>query len=108
MTKGLNGYIYTQTAGGLQRFDPNNWASAAVYVPLTVGGSYGITTLPDGRIAYNAGPNSANVYIYGPVGGSSTLVYTSPGNIDDIEASSMGVIALGTEHHDYQQHGCCH
>ncbi|MEI6913560.1 MAG: hypothetical protein WCL39_00335 [Armatimonadota bacterium] len=94
MTKGLNGYIYTQTAGGLQRFDPNNWASAAVNVPLTVGGYYGITTLPDGRIAYNAGPNSASVYIYDPVGGSNTLVYTSPGNIDDIEASSMGVIAL--------------
>src|SRR4051812_47233163 len=56
MTNGLDGFIYTVTANGLERFDPNNWAAPAQLMPGTVGGAgYGVTTLPDGRIAYSDG-----------------------------------------------------
>ncbi|HBO45564.1 MAG TPA: hypothetical protein DD670_16865 [Planctomycetaceae bacterium] len=95
LAKGLDGYIYTPTNVGLQRFNPNNWAAPAQTLAGTVGGQgYGITTLPDGRLAYVAGWSTNNVYLYDPVNLTNTLIYTASGLIDDIEASSTGAIAL--------------
>jgi hypothetical protein len=97
MNRGLDGYIYVTTGSGLQRFDPNNWASPAQSLAGTVGGNgWGITTLPDGRIAYSDGASPSKIYLYNPSGGTNTLIYTAPGGIqvDDIEASTTGVIAL--------------
>lgn len=95
LAKGLDGYIYTPTNVGLQRFNPNNWAAPAQTLAGTVAGQgYGITTLPDGRLAYVAGGGTNDVYLYNPAGGSNTLIYSAPGLIDDIEASSTGEIAL--------------
>ncbi len=94
MTAGLDGNIYIATSGGLQRFSATLTGSAT-FVPGTVGGpGYGITTLPDGRIAYVAGWGSDQVYIYNPSNGSNTHIYSASGLIDDIEASATGAIAL--------------
>lgn len=98
LAKGLDGYIYTPTGLGLQRFDPSNWAAPAQSLAGTVGGQgYGITTLPDGRIAYVAGSGTNEVYVYDPVGGTNTLIYTAPVLIDDIEASATGALALALQ-----------
>lgn len=98
MTTGFNGVIYTTTATGLERFDPSNWAAPAVALSGTVGGSgYGVTTLPDGRIAYVAGSGTNEVYLYDPFAGSNTLIFTATSLIDDIEASATGAIALAQQ-----------
>jgi hypothetical protein len=95
MTNGLDGYIYTTTASGLQRFDPGNWASAAQNLGGTVGGQgYGIHVRPDGTIAYVAGANTNEIYIYSPSANTNTLIYTASGLIDDIATDSAGNLAL--------------
>jgi hypothetical protein len=95
MTNGLDGYIYTVTGGGLQRFDPANWAAPAQSLAGTVGGAgYGVTTLPDGRIAYSDGGSNSNVYVYDPVGGSNTPIYSASFLIDGMVSGPAGNIAL--------------
>jgi hypothetical protein len=97
MTTGTNGLIYTVTGGGLQRFDPNNWAAPAQSLPGTAAGAgFGITTLSDGRIAYSDGASPSNVYIYDPTSGSNSLIYTLPGfaQVDGMVGGPSGVIAL--------------
>jgi hypothetical protein len=95
MTNGLDGYIYTVTGGGLQRFDPNNWAAPAQSLAGTMGGAgYGITTLPDGRIAYSDGVPGASVWIYDPVAATNTLIYTGTALIDGMVAGPAGHIAI--------------
>ncbi len=95
MTTGLDGYIYTPTGAGLERFNPNNWAAPAQLLPGTVGGQgYGVTTLPDGRIAYADGSGASNVYVYDPILATNSLIYSASFLIDDIEASPTGEIAL--------------
>ena len=92
MTKGFDGKIYTVTSAGLERFDPNNWATAATLMPGSIGGpGWGVTTMSDGRIAYS---DSANIYAYNPVTFTNTLLYTSTSQVDDIEASPTGKIAI--------------
>jgi hypothetical protein len=97
MTNGLDGYIYVATAGGLQRFDPVTWTIPVLdgILPLPnsapTGFGWGITTLPDGRIAYS---DSSNIYVYNPTAGTNTLIYTASVQIDDIEAGPTGEIAL--------------
>ena len=95
LTNGKDGYIYAATGSGLQRFDPNNWAAPAQSLGGTVGGNgWGITTLPDGRIAYSDGGGTSNIYVYNPGTATNTLIYTAPELIDDIEAGPTGAIAL--------------
>jgi len=95
MTSGFDGYIYTTTGSGLQRFNPSNWAAPAQSLVGTAGGNgWGITTLPDGRIAYSDGGGTSKIYIYDPVATTNTLIYTAPKLIDDIEAGPTGAIAL--------------
>lgn len=92
MTTGFDGKIYTVTGSGLERFDPNNWAAPATLLPGSVGGpGWGVTTMSNGNIAYS---DSANIYVYDPVAFTNTLIYTSNAQVDDIEASSGGYIAL--------------
>jgi hypothetical protein len=95
MTKGLDGYIYTPTGSGLQRFDPNNWAAPAQSLAGTAGGAgYGITTLSDGRIAYSDGSGASNVYVYDPSALTNTLIYSVAFLIDDMKSGPGGLIAL--------------
>jgi hypothetical protein len=94
MTNGKDGYIYAITSSGLQRFNPSNWAAPAQSLPGTAGGLWGITTLPDGRIAYSDGGGGSKIYVYNPSGGTNTLIYSAAFQIDDIEASATGEIAL--------------
>ena len=99
MTNGLDGYVYTVTGSGLQRFDPSNWAAPAQTLANTVGGAgYGITTLPDGRIAYSDGSGSSSVWVYTPNAnpnlGTNVLVYSTNFLIDGMVAGPTGAIAL--------------
>ncbi|MCX5653157.1 MAG: PEP-CTERM sorting domain-containing protein [Planctomycetota bacterium] len=95
LTVGHNGYIYTPTSSGLQRIDPNNWASAAVPLGGTAGGmGYGITTLTNGRIAYSDGYGNSTVYTYNPSNGNNQAIFTANFLIDDMEAGLNNVIAL--------------
>lgn len=95
LTNGQDGYIYAATGSGLQRFDPNNWAAPAQSLAGTIGGNgWGITTLPDGRIAYSDGGGTSNIYIYDPGAATNTLIYTASVLVDDIEAGPTGAIAL--------------
>jgi len=97
LAEGLDGYIYTPTGIGLQRFSAAQPGSAQT-LPGTAGGQgYGITTLPDGRIAYVAGPSTNEVYLYNPSTTTNMLIYTAPALIDDIEASATGAIALALQ-----------
>jgi hypothetical protein len=95
MTNGLDGYVYTVTGTGLQRFDGNNLATPAQSLPGTAGGQgYGITTLPDGRIAYSDGIPNSSVWIYNPTTTSNTLIYSGSALIDGMVAGPTGHIAL--------------
>ena len=96
MTNALDGYIYTTTGSGLQRFDPNNWGAGAQNLAGTIGGQgYGIHAMANGKIAYVAGGGTNQVYIYDPVALTNSLIYTNgPGLIDDIAVDGAGNIAL--------------
>ena len=93
ITNAPGGVIYANTSLGLQRIDPTY--TFATTIPGTVGGAYGITTLPNGQIAYAGGAGN-KIYVYDPVSGSNTLLFTSATTIvfDDIEANLTGQIAL--------------
>jgi len=95
MTNGLDGYIYTVTGAGLERFNPSNWAAPAQLMPGSVGGAgYGVTTMPDGRIAYSDGSSGSNVYIYDPVASTNSLIYSANYLIDGMVAGPLGNIAV--------------
>ena len=95
MTNGLDGYIYTTTNTGLERFNPNNWAAPAQSLSGTVGGQgYGIHVMADGKIAYVAGAGTNEVYMYDPVAATNTLIYTASALIDDIASDPSGYIVL--------------
>ncbi len=94
LARATNGLLYLPTQSGLQRVDPNNWALPAVTVTTFNGPGYGVNTLPNGNVVYAAGGGSTDIHIYNPSGNSDSLVYTSPGLIDDIETSLTGLIAL--------------
>lgn len=99
MVNGHDGYIYATTGTGLQRIDPTTWTVTTPGVDLLgssvpTGQAWGITVLPNGKIAYVAGGATNQVYLYDPVGNTNALIYTAPSLIDDIEASPTGEIAL--------------
>jgi hypothetical protein len=102
MTNGLDGYVYTITGSGLYRFKPSNWAAPAEFLTGTPSGAqgYGITTLPDGRIAYTDSAGTSSVWVYTPNAnpnlGTNTWVYTAPANylIDGMVAGPTGALAL--------------
>lgn len=95
MATGLDGYVYTTTGAGLQRFNPSNWAAAAQSLAGTIGGAgYGITTMFDGRIAYCAGGTTSDIYIYDPFANTNTHIYSAPTDIDGITSDQNGNLAL--------------
>ena len=94
LARAINGQLYLPTQSGLQRVDPNNWALPAVTVTTFNGPGYGVNTLPNGNVVYAAGGGSTDIHIYSPSLNSDSLVYNSPGLIDDIETSLTGLIAL--------------
>ena len=97
VTRGTNGFLYLPTSAGLQRVDPNNWATPAVTLTTFGGPGYGVNALPNGNIVYNANAGfatSTGIHIYNPTSNVDTLVYTAPALIDDIETSPTGLIAL--------------
>ena len=64
------------------------------------GPGYGVNSLPNGNVVYAAGfqspgiPESRDIHIFNPSSNLDSIVYTSPGLIDDIETSLTGFIAL--------------
>jgi hypothetical protein len=94
LTKAKNGFLYLPTTAGLQRVDPNNWATPAVTVTGAGGPGYGVNALPNGNIVYAAGGGSTDIRIYNPTSNLDSLVYTAPTLVDDIETSPTGLIAL--------------
>lgn len=97
LTKGLDGFIYVPTGVGLQRFSASLAGPAVTLLGTAPGPGYGITTLPDGRIAYVGGGGSNQVYVYDPGAATNTPIYTAPSLIDDIEASATGAVALALQ-----------
>ncbi len=99
MTNGLDGYIYAVTGFGLQRFDPSNWGQAAqTVVSSTFGQAWGVATLSDGRIAYAAGGNNDQVYVFNP-GTMTNTSFGAPngGLIDGMVGGPSGYLAV-TDH----------
>jgi hypothetical protein len=96
MTNGLDGFIYAISPSGVQRIDPNNWAAPAQTLVGTVGGIYGITTLPDGRLAYSDGIPGSSVWIADPtlLVNSPVPIYTGTALIDGMVAGPLGNIAI--------------
>ena len=101
ITNGLDGYIYVNTGNGVQKVDPTTWTVTTPganlpNIPGTIGtgGGYGITTLPNGKIAYVAGSGTNEVYVYDPSAATNLLIYSAGTLIDDIQASPSGEIAL--------------
>jgi hypothetical protein len=95
LTNGLNGYIYANSSIGLQRINPATWTATTVAATSNQG--YGITTLPDGRIAYTDSDGSGSrVYLYNPSTNINTQIYTAPAGvlIDGMVAGPTGDIAL--------------
>lgn len=95
LTNGLNGYVYANTTSGLQRIDTTAWTATTVAAVPSSG--YGITTLPDGRIAYTDSFGSgSNVYVYNPSTNTNSLIYTAPTGvlIDGMAAGPTGDIVL--------------
>jgi hypothetical protein len=79
LAKATNGFLYLPTSAGLQRVDPNNWATPAVTVTTASGPGYGVNTLPNGNVVYAAGPGSTDIRIYNPTLNTDTSVFTTPG-----------------------------
>lgn len=94
LTKAINGFLYLPTTSGLQRVNPNNWATPATTVTTASGPGYGVNALPNGNVVYAAGPGSTDIHIYNPSTNTDALVFTTPALIDDIETSLTGLIAL--------------
>lgn len=95
LTNGLNGYVYANTTSGLQRIDTSAWTATTVAAVPSSG--YGITTLPDGRIAYtDSNGGGSKVYVYNPSTNTNTHIYTSPAGvlIDGMAAGPTGDIVL--------------
>ena len=83
------------TGNGLERFNPSNWAAPAQLLAGTVAGQgYGVTTLPDGRIAYSDGTFNSSVWVYDPVAATNTLIYSTAFLIDGMVSGPAGHIAL--------------
>jgi len=95
ITNGTDGYLYSVGSAGVQRIDPNNWATPAVTLPGSVGGNgWGINTLPNGKLVYSDGANASSVWVYDPVALTNTLIYSASFLVDDIETGPAGEIAL--------------
>jgi len=98
-TNGLDGYVYANSNAGLARVDINTWT--ATVMPGTVGGFYGVGTLPDGRIVYNNSAGSSSIYVYDPVSGTNTMIHNAGSFVDDLAVANTGEIflaVLGTSH----------
>jgi len=98
-SNGLDGYVYANSSAGLARVDINTWT--ATVMPGTVGGYYGVGTLPDGRIVYSNSGSPSLIYVYDPVAGTNTLIRNAGAFVDDLAVANTGEIflaVLGTHH----------
>jgi len=89
MTNGTDGYIYANTSAGVTRIDTTTWT--ATVMAGTASGTYGIGTLPDGRIVHTT--SGGQTWVFNPVTGTDTLIHSGLG-IDGITISSTGEIFL--------------
>lgn len=90
MSLGNDGFMYAQSGSGLVKINTTTFVST--HVPGTAAGSFGLKTLPDGKIAYNANDNS--VHVYDPVTGIDVNVYNSGQFNDDLAITSDGHILV--------------
>lgn len=90
ITLGQDGFLYEQSSSGIQKINPTTYA--ATTVPGTTGGYYGIKTLSNGKIAYNA--NDGWVHLYDPAGGTDVAIYNSGQFNDDLAVTPDGHIVV--------------
>ncbi len=90
MTNGTDGFVYANTNLGVQQIDLSSWSVTQTY-NTSAGGTYGIGTLPDGRIVHN---DNNRIWILDPVSGVDTMVYNHGSFVDDIAISPTGEIFL--------------
>lgn len=99
MTTGQDGYIYAAQADGqIRKIDPTTWTSQLV--PGTSGAFYGVKTLPNGNLVYNAG---SEVRVYDFALGMQGTIYNTGTFNDDLAVAPTGEIfiaALGASRTD--------
>jgi len=94
LTNGTDGLLYINGGHGVYQIDPATWVATQL---STTQGWLGIAALADGRIVQNSWDwqtNTWNIYLLDPVTRVNTKIYTTNVFVDDVEASSNGLIAL--------------
>jgi len=98
LTNGTDGFLYINGGHGVYQIDPTTWVATQL---STTQGWLGIAALADGRIVQNSydwQTNLWNIYLLNPVTRVNTKIYTTSIFVDDVEASSNGLIALALLH----------
>jgi PEP-CTERM motif len=90
ITLGNDGFMYKQSSAGLQKI--NMTTLTATTVAGTAAGYYGIKTLSNGKIAYNA--NNNTVHLYDPTTGTDTAIYSSATFNDDLTVTPDGYVVV--------------
>ena len=90
MTNGTDGFVYANTSRGVQQIDLSTWSVTRTY-NSNGRGTYGIGTLPDGRIVHN---DNNRIWVLDPVTGVDTVIYNHGSFVDDIAISPTGEIFL--------------
>jgi len=94
LTNGTDGLLYINGGHGVYQIDPATWVATQL---STTQGWLGIAALADGRIVQNSWDwqtNTWNIYLLDPVTKVNAKIYTTNVFVDDVEASSNGLIAL--------------
>jgi hypothetical protein len=90
MTTGRDGFIYAaQFDGKIRKIDPSTWTSQIV--PGTSGAFYGLKTLPNGNLVYNAG---TEVKVYDFALGAQGTIYNTGTFNDDLAVAPTGEIFI--------------
>jgi len=87
MTNGTDGFVYANTSRGVQQIDLSTWSITQTF-NTSARGTYGIGTLPDGRIVHN---DSYKIWILDPTTGVDTMIYNHGSFVDDIAISPTQV-----------------
>lgn len=90
LTMGNDGYFYKQGGSGLLKIDATTFATTLV--PGSAPGTFGLKTLPNGKLAYNA--NDGWVHVYDTTTSTDSAVYNSGTFNDDIATTADGKIVV--------------
>ena len=88
MSLGHDGFLYAQSFGGIRKINTTTWSSTTL--AGSASGAYGLKTLPNGNLVYNA--NDGYVHIYNLGTNTDSAIYFSGSFNDDIAVSPDGHI----------------